>query len=76
LPQQYLPKPLLGTYFYGPSNQGYELEVANRLTRWREAQRQALGITSFENVPDLSEETIKEIKHHHTPTRNLENEPG
>jgi putative ATPase len=76
LPQQYLPKPLLGTYFYGPSNQGYELEVANRLARWREAQRQALGITSFENVPDLSEETIKEIKHHHTPTRNLENEPG
>lgn len=76
LPQQYLPKSLLGTYFYGPSNQGYELEVANRLARWREAQRQALGITSFENVPDLSEENIKEIKHHHTPTRNPENEPG
>src|SRR5512136_885831 len=33
LPQQYLPRPLLGTYFYNPSSQGYEAEVAERLER-------------------------------------------
>ena len=38
------PTPLLGTYFYEPSDQGYEAAVAERLERWREAQRQALGI--------------------------------
>ena len=65
MPQQYLPRPLLGTYFYQPSNQGYEAQVSERLDRWREAQRQALGITNTENLPDLSQETIQEIKHKH-----------
>ncbi|MCL4530810.1 MAG: replication-associated recombination protein A, partial [Chloroflexi bacterium] len=62
IPQQYLPKRLLGTYFYKPSGEGYETQVAARLEMWREAQRKALGITRVENIPDLSEEKIQEMK--------------
>ncbi|MBC7878028.1 MAG: AAA family ATPase [Anaerolineales bacterium] len=61
-PQQYLPKRLLGTYFYTPSQEGYESQVATRLEMWREAQRKALDISKVENVPDMSEEEIKEMK--------------
>jgi putative ATPase len=61
-PQQYLPKRLLGTYFYKPSDQGYEVEVTARLEMWREAQRKALGITDVRNLPDLTEEKIQEMK--------------
>jgi putative ATPase len=68
LPQQYLPRPLLGTYFYTPSNQGYEAEVSNRLERWREAQRKALGITRTEEIPELTQESILEIKRKHKTT--------
>lgn len=63
-PQQYLPQKLLGTYFYKPSSVGYEVEVADRLERWREAQRKALGITRREEIPDLSQERIDELKRH------------
>ncbi len=35
-PQQYLPDGMQGTYFYEPSGQGYEQDVAERLSRWRE----------------------------------------
>ncbi len=62
IPQQYLPKRLLGTYFYKPSEQGYETQVVKRLEMWREAQRKALGIDRREDVPELSEETIQEMK--------------
>jgi putative ATPase len=65
LPQQYLPRPLLGTYFYRPSDQGYEAQVTERLERWREAQRKALGITKAETLPELSDETIQDIKGKH-----------
>jgi putative ATPase len=68
LPQQYLPKSLLGTYFYNPSSQGYEVEVSERLERWRQAQRKVLGITKTEEIPELTQETILEIKHKHKPT--------
>lgn len=61
-PQQYLPKRLLGTYFYKPSDQGYETQVAARLEMWREAQRKALGIERREDIPDLSEEKIQGMK--------------
>ena len=61
-PQQYLPKDLLGTYFYKPSSVGYEVEIADRLNRWREAQRKALGITRLEEIPDLTQEKINEMK--------------
>ena len=64
IPQQYLPKELLGTYFYKPSSVGYEVEVADRLARWREAQRKALGITRLEEIPDLTQEQIDEMKRH------------
>jgi len=65
-PQQYLPKPLLGTYFYEPTQQGYEGVVKDRLEKWREAQRQALGISQITNLPDLSEEKRKEIMRKHS----------
>jgi putative ATPase len=65
LPQQYLPDELLGTYFYQPSSQGYEPEVQERLSRWREAQRQALGIDSTAEVPELTESEIQSIKTRH-----------
>jgi len=69
LPQQYLPREVLGTYFYRPSNQGYESEVANRLERWRTAQRQALGITKAETLPELSEDEVSEVKSKHKASR-------
>jgi len=62
VPQQYLPKRLLGTYFYSPAQEGYEAQVTARLEMWREAQRKALGITRVENIPDMSEEQIQEMK--------------
>ena len=68
LPQQYLPRPLLGTHFYNPSKQGYETEVAERLERWRAAQRKALGITKTEELPELTQETILDIKRKHKST--------
>ncbi|OQY88579.1 MAG: AAA family ATPase [Anaerolineae bacterium UTCFX1] len=61
-PQQYLPKKLLGSYFYLPSQEGYETQIATRLEAWRDAQRKALGITKAENIPALSEEQINEMK--------------
>lgn len=60
--QQYLPKKLLGTYFYSPSQEGYEAQVSARLEMWREAQRKALGITKVENIPAMSEAQILEMK--------------
>ena len=65
LPQQYLPNDLLGKYFYRPSNQGYEPEIQDRLERWREAQRKALGIKDVTEIEDLTEKEIQTIKSHH-----------
>jgi putative ATPase len=62
VPQQYLPKRLLGTYFYRPSGEGYEAQVSARLQMWREAQRKALGIESTVDLPDLDERLIQEMK--------------
>jgi putative ATPase len=62
IPQQYLPRRLLGTYFYQPSSEGYEAEVVSRLDRWREAQRKALGIDRSEILPELSQEKINALK--------------
>jgi putative ATPase len=72
LPQQYLPRALLGTYFYQPSDQGYEGQVKARLAQWRAAQRQALGITRQEEIPELSQESIQDIKHKHKATSRME----
>jgi len=68
-PQQYLPRKILGTYFYEPSSQGYEQQVDERLSRWREAQRKALGIEKPEMLPDISEDMIQDLKHRHKPAR-------
>jgi putative ATPase len=69
LPQQYLPREVLGTYFYNPSSVGYELEVAERLQRWRAAQRKALNIERTELLPDLSEDEINQVKQKHKASR-------
>lgn len=61
-PQQYLPKRLLGTYFYTPGEEGYESQVASRLERWRNAQKKALGIETETYLPDLSQEQIDNLK--------------
>ena len=61
-PQQYLPQNHLGKYFYQPSDQGMELIISERLERWREAQKKALGINQSEIIPDLDPETINSIK--------------
>ena len=65
--QQYLPASLLGTYFYLPSEQGYEAQLADRLARWRNAQRLALGIETTRPLPDLPQSEIEGIKRHHLP---------
>ncbi|HEB65111.1 MAG TPA: AAA family ATPase [Chloroflexi bacterium] len=62
LPQQYLPRSLLGTYFYIPSSVGYEREIAARLERWRAAQRRALGIEQTVTLPDLPQALIEKLK--------------
>ena len=69
LPQQYLPRPLLGTYFYKPSNQGYEASAAERLERWRAAQRQALNITETRELPTLPIEEVNAIKSRHKASK-------
>jgi putative ATPase len=69
LAQQYLPAELLGTYFYQPSDQGYESQVTSRLDQWREAQRRALGIKVTETPPELSQDEIDEIKGKHKAGR-------
>lgn len=63
--QQYLPAELLGTYFYLPSGEGYEGEVSERLERWRQAQRRALGLERTEAIPDLPEDLIEHLKRQH-----------
>jgi len=60
--QQYLPTQLLGTYFYKPSEEGYEAGVKDRLARWRAAQRAALKIERTEDVPALSEAEVLDLK--------------
>ena len=37
---------------------------ADRLARWRDAQRKALGITRLDEIPDLTQEQIDEMKRH------------
>jgi putative ATPase len=61
--QQYLPTALLGTYFYSPSQEGYEAQVTDRLARWRAAQEKALGLEQTETLPDISQDEIISIKH-------------
>jgi putative ATPase len=64
--QQYLPEPLLGTYFYTPSDEGYEAQVRQRLEAWRRAQRLALGIEKTRELEDLPEAQRLAIKRRHS----------
>lgn len=67
--QGYLPESMLGTYFYRPSDLGYEQEVSKRLDQWRRAQRRALEFEEFVEVPDLPESEIQTLKRHHARDR-------
>ena len=60
--QQYLPTAVLGTYFYSPSEEGYEASVKERLARWRAAQEKALNLQSTTDLPDLPMVDILAIK--------------
>jgi putative ATPase len=60
-PQNYLPREIAGMSFYTPSGVGYEQAVEERLTRWREAQRKALGVEGREG-PTLSLADIDRMK--------------
>ena len=59
--QNYLPREIAGMSFYSPSGVGYEQAVAERLQRWREAQRKALGVEGREG-PQLSQAEIERMK--------------
>jgi putative ATPase len=59
--QNYLPREISGMTFYAPSNVGYEQTVAERLERWRAAQRAALGVEQKEG-PQLSQAEIERMK--------------
>ena len=53
-PQQYLPGGMEGISFYKPSDQGYEQEIAARLTGWRkliEEKRKNLPKEKNDNLP-------------------------
>jgi hypothetical protein len=45
-----------------PSEQGYEAQVKDRLARWRAAQEKALGLEQTEELPELSEAEVLNIK--------------
>ena len=59
--QNYLPRDIAGMTFYTPSGVGYEQVVAERLERWRAAQRAALGIEGREG-PRLSQAEVERMK--------------
>ena len=61
VPQNYLPREIAGMAFYSPSDVGYEAAVKERLAKWREAQRRALGIEGREG-PQLSQAEIDRMK--------------
>ncbi len=70
--QSYLPRELWGTYFYSPSDQGYEQQVQERLEKWRQAQRKALGIETTQTAPDLKQDELLETKRRHDTSSNEE----
>ena len=67
--QGYLPQELWGTYFYNPSEQGYEQSVKERLERWRKAQQAALEIEKITELPELSEVEVEKVKRRHSLRR-------
>jgi putative ATPase len=50
--QQYLPKSLQGQVFYQPSDQGYEGQIRDRVSRQREAQLAAILDGSAAEIPE------------------------
>jgi len=62
LGQQYLPTAVLGTYFYKPSEEGYEAQVKERLARWRAAQEKALGLEATKTLDGLTPAEVLSIK--------------
>ena len=67
-PSNTFPAPYWAPISMHPPTRDTRSEVAGRLERWRTAQRKALGITKTEEIPELTQETILEIKRKHKPT--------
>ena len=65
-PQNYLPDAIKGMTFYQPGNQGYEVQAAERLARWRSAQLKALGLEPKEG-PQLTREQEEIMKRGRKP---------
>ena len=61
-PQQYLPKELLGTYFYKPSSVGYEVASGGPAGTLARSPTQGPGHHPPEEIPDLTQEQIDEMK--------------
>ena len=61
VPQNYLPEAIKGMRFYEPSDQGYEAQVDERLTRWRRAVEQTLDIEPHAG-PQVTEQEIISLK--------------
>jgi putative ATPase len=59
--QQYLPKRLLGTYFYEPTQMGYEKIIAERLANWRKQQQEKFNITDPVNYPEVPHDLIRQF---------------
>jgi putative ATPase len=62
-PQNYLPDAIKGMSFYKSGDQGYEVQAAERLARWRAAQLKALGVEPKEG-PRLTREQEEAMKRH------------
>jgi len=59
--QSYLPKYYAGMEFYNPSENGYEKAVAERLSKWREQTREALGVSRSRKVQPPTADLIDQI---------------
>jgi len=56
VPDQYLPEDMQGTYFYAPSEQGHEAEIADRLARWRERDADEEVVKRAQRYADAAKE--------------------
>ncbi|NBB72844.1 MAG: AAA family ATPase [Bacteroidetes bacterium] len=56
VPAQYLPENMQGTYFYAPTDQGYEQRIAERLEQWRERDVDEEVIKRAQKYADAAQE--------------------
>jgi len=56
VPEQYLPDAMQGTYFYAPTEQGYEADVAKRLQELRERDAEADVVKRAQRYAEAAKE--------------------